>query len=170
MIFCILDQSLCYIEEHRKEYSGQNSINEASTALQLHNFVVIVGSQKSGKTTLALALIPDSKISSVLVLTEVDELKYVKFGHTFAVIIEDIGGKLHFDQSEVLKWDRKFDVMLAVALQKKVQIIITVNEDVLESWTAILPRHRMFENVIRLPVQLLEVAAVNQDLSNNEGN
>ena len=128
----------------------QSNLRQAKDILKTNKTLVIVGTQRSGKTSLALSLLQAYEESHCLLLTEPEEVMFVKLGETCVVMIDDFTGKYLFDPPRVERWFRKFDVLLAAVKNRQLNVVITSEEAGFSRCCLDFPGHPMLQHVMKM--------------------
>ncbi|XP_053397395.1 uncharacterized protein LOC123551881 isoform X1 [Mercenaria mercenaria] len=146
----MLDMSQCYLRQHKLEYKNVQLMQKAKMKFNDNKVLVICGPKGSGKTTLAISLLKAYQDENFLLLTEPEELKYVRQTDTLAILIENLAGYMKFDETEANKWFRKFDLLNAAVMDGCWRIVITMQQGIFGEWSKLLPKHPLLDSAVQL--------------------
>jgi hypothetical protein len=154
---CFSAQTKCYMKFKKDSMvcPQQSILRKAKRIFKTNKSLVITGKQKCGKTSLAMSLLEAYEECHCLILTEPEDVEYIRLNETCVVVIEDFTGKHILDRSRIEKWFRKFDILLAAVKERQLNVIITCEETRFSQCCSEFKGHPLLEHMIRLETGIL---------------
>lgn len=139
----------------------------AKTKFKQNKMIVITGPRRSGKTSLAVALLASScPLSHSRVLFEPSDVKTLDLKSPCLVVIDDFAGKYRYEMDDVSKWFKAFDYLYYGTKSGKIKVIITCEKGKLEKCCKEVEAHSLLEHQVCIEESVI---SFKQELTENFG-